>query len=64
MAEVKLSRFQIVLFRNFSQVAGMGGKIGSLGAAFTTSLVNFIDLETRQKLTTVSCATFVGDRGV
>lgn len=30
----------------------MGGKIGSLGQAFTTSLVNFIDIETRQKLTT------------
>ena len=30
----------------------MGGKIGSLGQEFTTSLVNFIDLETRQKLTT------------
>jgi hypothetical protein len=34
--------------------------MGSLGAAFTTSLVNFIDLETRQKLTTVSCKIRVG----
>lgn len=35
-------------------VGGMGGKIGSLGAEFTTSLVNFIDIETRQKLTTAA----------
>jgi len=35
-------------------LAGMGGggKFGSLGLEFTTSLVNFVDIETRQRLTT------------
>jgi len=37
-------------------VGGIGGKMGSLGAEFTTSLVNFIDIETRQKLTTANMA--------
>ena len=31
---------------------GTGGKFNSLSPEFTTSLVNFIDIETRKKLTT------------
>jgi serine/threonine protein kinase len=38
--------------------AGGGGKFGSLGLEFTTSLVNFIDIETRERLTTAAAPQF------